>query len=101
MRTRACTCTPDPRSAWPSTKAFTGQVLCLAQIAVLMGRMRDLSRHAGLEAVGAIQALPALAQRVLQQAPVIEEIASELHDRPQLSCSWAAATSSRWRWRGR
>jgi len=68
-----------PEIGVASTKAFTSQVLVLALLAVRLGRLRDFSRHEGLEMLAASQSLPALAQRVLSQSDAIRKIAEDIH----------------------
>ncbi len=60
-----------------STKAFTSQVTVLSLIALMMARMRDLSRHQGQQFLKALTALPEQLQYVLSQGAHIESIAKK------------------------
>jgi glucosamine--fructose-6-phosphate aminotransferase (isomerizing) len=65
-----------PEIGVASTKAFTSQLLISAMFALYVARMRDLSFADGVEYVAGLRAVPALARRVLDQAPRIHEIAT-------------------------
>jgi len=67
-----------PEIGVASTKAFTGQIAALALLTLKMGRLRALSILQGREVVRGLAHLPALAQRALAQAPVVERIADQL-----------------------
>ena len=67
-----------PEIGVASTKAFTSQIAALALLTLKVGRLRALSILQGREVVRALAHLPALAQRALAQAPVIERIADQL-----------------------
>ena len=71
-----------PEIGVASTKAFTCQVAVLAMMAVLMGRTRRLSRHAGAAMCQALAELPALCRRVLEQDEAIRSLAERFahHD---------------------
>ncbi len=62
-----------------STKAFTSQIIVLAQIAILLGRMRHLSVQRGMELLSALQAIPDQVDRILQDEDKIKKIAAEYH----------------------
>ncbi|MBC8012107.1 MAG: glutamine--fructose-6-phosphate transaminase (isomerizing), partial [Burkholderiales bacterium] len=65
-----------PEIGVASTKAFTSQLLISAMFALYVARMRDMSFADGVEYVAGLKAVPALARRVLEQAPRIQEIAT-------------------------
>ena len=67
-----------PEIGVASTKAFTSQIAALALLTLKMGRLRALSILQGREVVRGLAHLPALAQRALAQAPVVERIADQL-----------------------
>lgn len=60
-----------------STKAFTSQVTLLALFALLMARMRNLSKHEGQTFLEALKKLPDQVQEVLDNAPNIQAIAKK------------------------
>lgn len=60
-----------------STKAFTCQVTVLLMMALKFGRVRRLSRHEGMKYTQEILEIPDLIQKVLDTAPLIEEIAKK------------------------
>lgn len=60
-----------------STKAFTSQVTLLSLFALLMARMRNLSKQEGQEFLTALKKLPEQVQSVLDNAPHIESIAKK------------------------
>ena len=64
-----------PEMSVASTKGFTTQVAVLLLFALLLGRSRRLSRSEGVELVRQIEAVPDLVRSVLDQAPLIEQIA--------------------------
>ena len=66
-----------PEIGVASTKAFTSQLLLGAMIALYIARMRDMSFSDGVLYVNALKGVPALVQRVLDQAPKIREIAKK------------------------
>jgi len=65
-----------PEIGVASTKAFTSQLLVLTLLAVLIGRIRGMSRRDGLMALNAIEALPSQVNRILKRAGRVEEIAN-------------------------
>ncbi len=67
-----------PEIGVASTKAFTSQVLILMMIALMLGRMRNLSLERGKTIVNAIGKIPALVEEVLGNDSKIKEIASRL-----------------------
>ncbi len=66
-----------PEIGVASTKAFTSQVTVLTLFALLMGRIRMLSLNRGRQILHALEAIPAQLEKVLQQAPAIEQIAKK------------------------
>jgi len=64
-----------PEIGVASTKAFTAQLLLSAMLAIYLGRLRDLSFAAGTEAVQALQSVPALVDKLLEQKDTIRNIA--------------------------
>jgi len=66
-----------PEIGVASTKAFTCQVSVMAMMAILMGRTRRLSEHAGRKMVEELARIPELAQRVLDRNDEIEALAQK------------------------
>jgi glucosamine--fructose-6-phosphate aminotransferase (isomerizing) len=66
-----------PEIGVASTKAFTSQVVVLAVITLLMGRMRHLSVADGQAIIAGLRALPDQVQSILDHADVIEKIAHD------------------------
>ncbi len=64
-----------PEIGVASTKAFTSQVMVLAQIAVLMGRMRHLTILNGMELLENLKDIPEKVEHILQTEDKIKEIA--------------------------
>jgi len=64
-----------PEVAVASTKAFISQLTVLAMLSILIGRERGMEQEKGIELVRAIQGLPEVLEKVLQQAPAIKAIA--------------------------
>ena len=71
-----------PEIGVASTKAFTSQIVVLALLALRIGRLRGLSRQDALAGLAAIQALPGLARRALEQEAAVSAIAEEVHAQP-------------------
>jgi glucosamine--fructose-6-phosphate aminotransferase (isomerizing) len=67
-----------PEIGVASTKAFTGQVVALAQIALRLGRLRSLSVLEGREIAHALSALPQQVATVLERADQVRAIADGL-----------------------
>jgi len=61
-----------------STKAFTSQVTILALVAILFGRMRNLSPVQGLEYIRELEKLPNKVERILAQSEHIRSIAQSI-----------------------
>jgi glucosamine--fructose-6-phosphate aminotransferase (isomerizing) len=68
-----------PEIGVASTKAFTSQVLVLSMIAIMLGRMKNLSLDRGRQIVRALAEIPQLIQKVLSGADRIVKIAEELY----------------------
>ncbi len=68
-----------PEIGVASTKAFTSQVLVLSMIAIMLGRMKNLSLDRGRQIVRALAEVPQLVQKVLAGADTIVAIAEELY----------------------
>jgi glutamine---fructose-6-phosphate transaminase (isomerizing) len=66
-----------PEIGVASTKAFTSQVTVLILFALLMGRIRMLSLNRGRQILHALENIPALIEKVLQQNEAIEQIAKK------------------------
>jgi len=60
-----------------STKAFTSQLVVLSLFALLLGRMRDISKAKGWKFLEAMKALPEQVQRVLEQNDHIAMLAEK------------------------
>jgi len=58
-----------------STKAFTSQLVVLSLLALLIARMRYMSKQEGQEFLNALKALPAQMEQVLDQSHAIRDIA--------------------------
>ena len=67
-----------PEIGVASTKAFTAQVAVLTMLALHLGRLRQLSFAAGLEAARAIEAVPELLTRVLEREPEVNAAAERI-----------------------
>ncbi|BCU77515.1 glutamine--fructose-6-phosphate transaminase (isomerizing) [Luteolibacter sp. LG18] len=64
-----------PEISVASTKAFTCQVAILLMMALKLGRGRRFSREDGMQLAKAIESIPALVERTVQQSDHIQEIA--------------------------
>lgn len=62
-----------------STKAFTNQLVVLAELALMLARIHRMSKQEGQQFVHALELLPAQVKEVLNQAPHIEEIARKYY----------------------
>ncbi len=69
-----------PEIGVASTKAFTCQVTVLTLIALLLGRMRNMSADEGLGICKALQAIPEQIREILAQNDAIRAIAQEYVD---------------------
>ncbi|MGC4014065.1 MAG: glutamine--fructose-6-phosphate transaminase (isomerizing) [Luteolibacter sp.] len=65
-----------PEISVASTKAFTCQVAILLMMALKLGRGRRFSREEGMQLAKAIESIPALVARTVEQSDHIAEIAS-------------------------
>jgi len=66
-----------PEIGVASTKAFTSQVTVLALLALMMGRIRQLSLNHGREIIDALEALPKQIESVLAQSAAIQKLAKK------------------------
>ena len=66
-----------PEIGVAATKSFTSQVAILTAIALLLGRMRQLSTSEGMQIIGALEALPAKVAEVLALSDEIKAIAKK------------------------
>lgn len=64
-----------PEMSVCSTKAFTSQVTILASLALLLGRLRHMSKEEGQTFLHELRNVPHLAEQVLSLAPKIQSIA--------------------------
>ncbi len=64
-----------PEIGVASTKAFTSQVTVLALLALLMGRIRQLSHNRGREILDALEAVPGQVESILAQNASIAALA--------------------------
>jgi glucosamine--fructose-6-phosphate aminotransferase (isomerizing) len=67
-----------PEIGVASTKAFTSQVLVLFMIALMLGRMRGLSKQEGVKLVKEAMRLPGIVGKILREDKKISEIADRL-----------------------
>lgn len=63
--------------AVPASKSFVSQLSILALITVFLGRQRQMSNVMGVRILNELAALPALAERVLEQDKYIKELADK------------------------
>ncbi|MCD4819753.1 MAG: glutamine--fructose-6-phosphate transaminase (isomerizing) [Candidatus Cloacimonetes bacterium] len=63
-----------------STKAFTSQVTILSLLAVLLGRMKNISPVYGMEFIKELHRIPDKIQRILDKNDEIEKIAETIKD---------------------
>ncbi|MDZ7260842.1 MAG: glutamine--fructose-6-phosphate transaminase (isomerizing) [candidate division KSB1 bacterium] len=68
-----------PEIGVASTKAFTSQVMVLALITLLLGRMKSISAATGREIVQEMRKLPDKVARILESNDYIKQIAYEYH----------------------
>jgi glutamine---fructose-6-phosphate transaminase (isomerizing) len=66
-----------PEIGVASTKAFTSQIMVLALITLLLGRMRNLSAQNGIDLANAIKKIPDQVERILAGEAEIKRIAEE------------------------
>ncbi len=68
-----------PEIGVASTKAFTGQVMTLALITLLLGRMRTMSLEKGREFIAELEKLPGLVKKILGQEGQLKTLAEKYH----------------------
>ena len=68
-----------PEIGVASTKAFTSQIMVLALVSLLMGRMRTISVEKGREIIDAIKEIPDQAAEILKLDNMIKDIASDFY----------------------
>lgn len=69
-----------PEVAVASTKAFISQLTVFVLLTLLIARERGMTQEEGVEIAKALQELPQVLRKVLEQAPQIEEIAKRFAD---------------------
>ncbi len=62
-----------PEIGVAATKSFTSQVVILTLLALLLGRIRNLSSAQGIEVISALESLPEYASQILTQSDNIAE----------------------------
>jgi glucosamine--fructose-6-phosphate aminotransferase (isomerizing) len=70
-----------PEIGVASTKAFTSQITVLALIALMLGRMRDMSFERGLKVIDEIVRIPQKVQQILDKNEEIKAIANRFYQR--------------------
>ncbi len=68
-----------PEIGVASTKAFTGQVMTLALITLLLGRIRTLSLERGREFITELQKIPGLVQKILETEDQLKKLAEKYY----------------------
>lgn len=68
-----------PEIAVASTKAFTSQLIVLILFAIMIARMRDMSLNAGKKIISDIKNIPPQIEKILANAPIIENAAKNLY----------------------
>ena len=66
-----------PEIGVAATKSFTSQVVILTLLALLLGRIRNLSSAQGIEVISALESLPEYASQILTQSDNIAELAGK------------------------
>ena len=69
-----------PEIGVASTKAFTSQITVLSLLALLLGRLRVMSKREGQEQIEHLQRIPAQVQQILDQDDAIKEIAQAYYN---------------------
>ncbi|MGH3256336.1 MAG: glutamine--fructose-6-phosphate transaminase (isomerizing) [Streptosporangiaceae bacterium] len=69
-----------PEIAVASTKALTNMAASFAMLALLLGRVRDLSAASGQRIVAGLRALPGQVEQILAQEDAIAEVARRFAD---------------------
>jgi glucosamine--fructose-6-phosphate aminotransferase (isomerizing) len=70
-----------PEIGVASTKAFTSQVMVLALISLLLGRMRNLSMEEGRSFITALQKIPSQVSKIVESRDIIEKLASRYYEK--------------------
>ncbi len=65
-----------------STKAFTSQITVLSLFALLMGRLRHVSKEEGQAFIKELLNLPTVVEKVLEKAPLIKRLAKKYSKYP-------------------
>ena len=68
-----------PEIGVASTKAFTSQMMILALISLLLGRMRSMSLERGREIIDAIHRIPDQVQQILENNDHVKDIAEKYY----------------------
>lgn len=68
-----------PELAVASTKAFTSQIVAFYLFAILMGRMRDLSQHKGIELIKELERIPDKVALILNNKEEIKKLANKYY----------------------
>lgn len=68
-----------PEIGVASTKAFTSQIMVLALVTILLGRMRKISVNMGREMIEALKSVPEKIQTILDAEEQIKDIAEKHH----------------------
>jgi glucosamine--fructose-6-phosphate aminotransferase (isomerizing) len=70
-----------PEIGVASTKAFTSQMMILALISLLLGRMRSMSLERGREIIDAIYKIPDQVQQILENNDHVRDIAEKYYQK--------------------
>ncbi len=70
-----------PEIGVASTKAFTGQLMVMAMLALFTGRRRFLSVESCAELMGELERVPEMIERILEQNDSIREVAARYAER--------------------
>jgi glucosamine--fructose-6-phosphate aminotransferase (isomerizing) len=70
-----------PEIGVASTKAFTSQMMILALISLLLGRMRSMSLERGREIIDAIYKIPDQVQQILENNEHVKDIAEKYYQK--------------------
>jgi glucosamine--fructose-6-phosphate aminotransferase (isomerizing) len=68
-----------PEIGVASTKAFTSQVMVMALVSLLLGRMRSLSLEEGKDFIDALRKIPSQVELILNAREEIDKLASHYH----------------------
>jgi glucosamine--fructose-6-phosphate aminotransferase (isomerizing) len=68
-----------PEIGVASTKAFTSQVTVLTLLALLLGRMRNLSYQAGKRMIASLREMPGLVNKALECNDAVKEVAAKYY----------------------